>query len=99
MSLEEKNVITLSLMEYNELRDFKRDIENDKVLITQPSRYVYSGHTSILLSGITIEYKTNSEAIKKLGDDYRNLLKMYDELLMKFNKNEPPKRPIWKWRI
>jgi hypothetical protein len=88
-----KNVtVTLGINEYNNLVDFKRDVEEGKSLIFNTSLDNEFRHNIV----------TTDEAIKslvrinnKIADDYASLLEKHEALS---NQKEPKKMSFWQWR-
>lgn len=90
----EKDTVLLAVEEYNELRDFKRKIEEGYTLVIVPKHY-YSERTFI----------TTDKAVKEVVDANRELQQQIKDLISSNEKELPiseiKRMSIWqfiKWR-
>lgn len=90
----ENNTVTLSLELYNELRDFKENIDNNHVIIISSNNYSFSSRRVII---------TTNEAIEEISKTNKDLQELIDtEKRYNTNQiNEIKKMSLWeflKWR-
>lgn len=74
-----KNTVTIDLEYYNNLRDFKENIEKDNVVVV--NSYSYCGDTTY--------YYTNDEMLKEKVEGYE--VAYQDKLKLKFELDEAEK--------
>lgn len=85
-----KDTVTLSIEEYNRLRDFERDIKEEKVLL-------YSSG----FCGDKLWIYTKEDAINFLLEENKGLGNEIDELMKEKTPSQLKKMNIWeflKWR-
>ena len=86
----QKDTVILSIEEYNELRDFKKEIENGKTLILSTGFY-----------GTKLFFYTKDEAIKLLIDASKDLEEENESLRKEKPTSQVKRMSIWqflKWR-
>lgn len=83
----EKNTVILDLVQYNELREFKEQIEKNNVAVI-PCGANYNGCGASY--NFTKKFITTDEAVKEISKENENLLKIIETQQTEINKFKFP---------